>query len=229
MIGEKNNHTQKFYRAIISAVRDVLHETLIWTNEFSGSSVEVKVPAYYSMRGSYDFMLQTFKDDIPSSNRPNDLNADIIPRCNFFLNNITYAKENMRNPNVLSAINIESKENIKRLRTKLRMLPVAIKFTTSILVESEGDAINVVECITNELLPYKITNISYYDMRIDLSLNFDDTVININREVRLDSNEKIKVDFDITVNTIFPAFNQNQNDDNIRPVVFTNTITSATT
>lgn len=229
MIGEINNHSQKFYRAVVNSVKDTLHDTISWVNEFEDKSVEVKVPVYYAMRGSYDFLLQAFKDDIPSSNRKTDLNTDIIPRCNFYLSNITYAKENMRNPNVLSAVNIENKENIKRILTKLRLLPVTIKFTTAVLVESELDALNVIESMSNELLPYKITNFTYYDMRIDISLNFEDSTISINREVRLDTNEKIKVEFEITVNTIFPAFNKNQNDSSIRPVVFTNTISSATT
>lgn len=226
-IGKVDNHSNKFYRALVESVLSEMTNILTWENVFSNKIKVVNVPVYYANTGSYDFSLKAFTDDIPSSNRATQLDANTIPRCNLYLSSITVTKEDMRNPNVYSNITIEDKENLKRLHTKMRLLPIQVKFTSSILVESELDALNVIEAISNTILPYKLSYFNYHDMRIDISINLDDANINISREKSLASNEKTKVEFEFTIKTIYPAFNRNQTS-TAKQVVFTNEIHSAT-
>ena len=227
MIGEVNNHSNKFYRSMISCVIDTLTNTLKWQNIFANKTVDVEVPVYYANTVGYDFSLKAFSDDIPSSNRATSLNADSIPRCNIYLNNISVIKEEMRNPNIYSNITVEDKANLRRIRTKMRLLPIQVKFSASVLVESELDSLNVIEAMTSELLPYKISYFKYHDIRIDISLTFDDANINITREKSLSANEKTKVEFEFTIKTMYPSFNDKQKTSN-KQVVFTNKIESAT-
>ena len=80
MIGEKFNMDNVFLRDLTTCVLFNLEGQLKWTNKFTSGDVNVEVPFYYSLVGDERFLLDSFQDDIASSNRFIELNTDIIPR-----------------------------------------------------------------------------------------------------------------------------------------------------
>ena len=226
MIGEKFNYTEVFFRDLTMCLLDTLEGRVKWINNFSKGDVEVTVPFYYSLSGDERFLLDSFQDDIVSTNRFVELNSDIIPRGHITLTNWTTRSDEFRNPNIwLRDINQENK-TLKTALKKVRAIPVTANYDLTILLKTEIDTFKCSQSILNTLWLYKYMFFEYNYMNIDAFLLIpDDKNIEMVREKNLTSDNNIKMTLNLSVQTYYPAFLEDQTIEPFRTKWYNNIIT----
>lgn len=226
MIGEKFNYDEVFFRDLTLSLLDTLEGRVKWINKFSDGDVEVDVPFYYSLSGDERFLLDSFQDDIVSNNRFVELNTDQIPRGHITLTSWNVRSDEFRNPNIwLRDIQQENK-NLKSVMKKVRAIPISANYDLTILLKTEIDVFKCNQAIMNTLWLYKFLFFEYNYMNIDAFLLMpDDQSIQINREKNLQSDELIKMDLSLPVQTHYPALLEEQEIKPYRTRWFNNIIT----
>lgn len=207
MIGDKFNYDDVYFRDLTVCLLDTLEGQLKWVNRFSSGDVEVTVPLYYSLTGDERFLLDSFSDDVVSNNRLVEINTDIIPRGHITMTGFDIKSDEFANPNVWLKMVIENKEEIKKVLSRVRAIPITAKYDISILLKSEIDTFKASQSIMDTLWLYKFMYFEYNFMNIDAVMNMpDSSQITISREKNLTSDNTIKLDVSIDVHSYYPAF-----------------------
>jgi len=212
MIGKKYNFNDVFMRDLTICVLAMLEERIGWVNRFSSSTKQVDVPFFYSLTGKNDdYLLDSFVDDIPDKDRKSELNTDVIPRGHCTLKSFRTKSEEFANPNIWLRQVVENEEEIRKVLTKIRAIPITASYETTILVSSELDVFKSSESILTSLLFYEHMYFEHNFMYIDAVVTFqDDNSIEINRDVGMEGNDLIKINFNFDVQTYYPAFGEEQ-------------------
>lgn len=212
MIGKKYNFDDVFFRDLTVCTLAMLEERLGWVNRFSDGDVDVSIPVYYSMSGKNDdYLLDSFTDDISGSARKLELNSDIIPRAHATLSNWRMKGEEFANPNIFLRQVIEDSEEIRKVLTKLRAIPIVANFSCTILLGSELDTFKASEAIMNALMFYDHMYFEYNFMYIDAVATFpEENNIEILRDFSMDESDLVKMEFNFEVHTYYPAFGDRQ-------------------
>ena len=217
MIGERFNFEDVFFRDLTVCVLDTLEGEIWWTNKFSSGDREVKVPFYYSMTGDERFLLDSFSDDIVSDNRYVELNTDIIPRGHLTMTGFDIKSDEFANPNVWLRTVVENKTEIKKVLTKVRAVPISVKYDLTILLTSEIDSFKCSQAIINTLWLYRFMYFEHNYMNIDAIMILPDSnQVEIAREVNMTTDNSIKLTVSFEVHTYYPAF-RNDGTDAINP------------
>ena len=208
MIGQEFNYEEVFLRDLTICVLDTLEGRVKWVNKFTSGDVDVNVPFYYSLTGDERFLLDSFQDDVVSSNRFVELNTDQIPRGHVTLTSWQVRSDEFRNPNIWLRNVVENKEEVKSTLNKVRAIPVTATYDLSILVKTEVDVFKCSQAIMNTLWLYKFMYFEYNYMNIDaVMLQPDTSQIEITREKNLKSDGNvIKMSTTLEVQTFYPAF-----------------------
>lgn len=207
MIGDKFNYDEVFLRDLTICVLDTLEGRVGWVNRFTSGDVNVSVPFYYSMSGDDRFLLDSFTDDVVSTNRFVDMNTDIIPRGHITLSNWTIRSDEFRNPNIWLKNIIEDNLEVKKVLNKVRAIPITATYDMSILLKSEGDVFKCSQSIMNTLWLYKYMYFEHNYMNIDAFMTQPDTsTVEIVREKNLKSDNTIKITATLEVQTYYPSF-----------------------
>ena len=167
MIGEKFNMDEVFLRDLTICVLDTLEGRIKWKNRFTSGDVDVDVPFYYSLTGDDRFLLDSFTDDVVSTNRFVDLNTDQIPRGHITLSSWVIRSDEFRNPNIWLRNVIEDNVEVKRTLNKVRAIPITATYDLQILLKSEVDVFKCSQAIMNTLWLYKYMYFEYNYMNID--------------------------------------------------------------
>jgi hypothetical protein len=215
MIGERYNFEDCFFRDLTVCVLDTLEGEIRWTNRFSSGDKEVNVPFYYSMTGDERFLLDSFTDDVVSNNRYVELNTDMIPRGHLTLTGFDIRSDEFANPNVWLKMVIENKEEIRKVLTKVRAVPVSVKYDLVILLASEIDIFKCSQAIMDTLWLYRFMYFEHNFMNIDaVMLIPDSNQVEINREKNMTSDNQIKLTVSFEVQTYYPAYRKPRLDQN---------------
>jgi len=207
MIGERFNFEDVFFRDLTICVLDTLEGEIKWTNRFSSGDRTVNVPFYYSMTGDERFLLDSFHDDIVSDNRYVDLNTDIIPRGHLTLTGYDIRSEEFANPNVWLKMVVENQDEIRSILTKVRAIPITVKYDLSIHLSSEIDTFKCSQAIMDTLWLYRYMYFEHNFMNIDAVMTIPDTnSIEIIREKSFTSDNTIKLTVQFDVQTYYPSF-----------------------
>lgn len=207
MIGERFNFEDSFYRDLTVCVLDTLEGEIKWVNRFTSGDRVVNVPFYYSMTGDERFLLDSFNDDVVSNNRYTDVNTDIIPRGHITLTGFDMRSDEFANPNVWLKMVVEGREEIRRILSKVRAIPVTAKYDLQILLSSEIDVFKCSQAIMDTLWLYRFMYFEYNFLNIDAVMLVPDTkTIEIIREKNLTSDNTIKLTISFEVQTYYPAF-----------------------
>jgi hypothetical protein len=207
MVGDRFNFEDVFLRDLTVCVLDTIEGEVRWVNRFTSGDVEVKVPFYYSVTGDERFLLDSFSDDVVSDSRYVELNTDIIPRGHITMTGFTIKSDEFANPNVWLRMVVESKEEVKKLLTKVRAVPVAVNYELVILLASEIDTFKASQAIMNTLWLYRFMYFEHNFMNIDaVILMPDSNQVEISREKNLTSDNTIKLSVSFEVHTYYPAF-----------------------
>tara|TARA_R110000772_G_scaffold94317_4_gene192117 strand:+ start:166 stop:927 length:762 start_codon:yes stop_codon:yes gene_type:complete len=212
MIGKKYNFDDVFFRDLTVCTLAMLEERLGWVNRFSDGDVDVSIPVYYSLSGKNDnYLLDSFVDDIVGDDRQLELNTDIIPRAHVTLTNWRMKGEEFANPNVFLRQVVEDSEEIRKVLTKLRAIPITANYSMTILLNSELDTFKASESIMNALMFYDHMYFEYNFMYIDAVATFpEENNIEILRDFSMDEADLIKMEFNFEVQTYYPAFGEKQ-------------------
>lgn len=212
MIGKKYNFDDVFFRDLTVCTLAMLEERLGWVNRFSDGDVEVNIPVYYSLSGKNDdYLLDSFVDDVVGDARKVELNTDVIPRAHVTLSNWRMKGSEFANPNVFLRQVVEDSEEIRKVLTKLRAIPITANFTATILLNSELDTFKASEAIMNALMFYDHMYFEYNFMYIDAVATFsEESNIEIVRDFSMDESDLLKMEFTFEVQTYYPAFGERQ-------------------
>jgi len=207
MIGERFNFEDVFFRDLTICVLDTLEGEIKWVNKFSSGDRVVNVPFYYSMTGDERFLLDSFTDDVVSNSRYVDLNTDIIPRGHLTLTSYEIRADEFANPNVWLKMVVENSTEIRNMLTKVRAIPITVKYDLVMHLSSEIDTFKCSQAIMDTLWLYRYMYFEYNFMNIDAVMQIPDTnSIEINREKSLTSDNTIKLTVSFDVQTYYPAF-----------------------
>lgn len=204
---DRFNFENTFFRDLTVCVLDKLEGQLRWVNRFSSGDVPVDVPFYYSMTGDERFLLDSFQDDIASNERYVELNTDIIPRGHVTLKNFNIISDEFANPNVWLRMVVENKEEIRKVLTKVKAIPVSVKYDIEILLNSELDSFKCSQSIMDMFWLYQFMYFEYNYMNIDAVMMLpDENQIEITREKTMSSDNTIKMTISLEVKTYYPAY-----------------------
>jgi len=219
MIGKKFNYQDVFLRDLTICLLDTLEGRIQWTNRFTKGDVEVKVPIYYSLTGSEDFLLDSFQDDVVSNNRFVELNTDQIPRGHLTLTNWIIRSDEFRNPNVWLKNVVEDGLELKRELRKVKAVPITATFDLVILLKTEIDVFKCSQIIMDTMWLYKFMFFEYNYMHIDAFMQMPDTNnIEISRDKSMKSGDnEIKLTVTIEVVTYYPSFDDKQDKLQVKP------------
>jgi hypothetical protein len=207
MIGEKFNMDEVFLRDLTICVLDTLEGRIKWKNRFTSGDVDVNVPIYYSLTGDDRFLLDSFTDDVVSTNRFVELNTDQIPRGHITLTSWVIRSDEFRNPNIWLRNVVEDNVEVRRTLNKVRAIPITATYDLTILLKSEVDVFKCSQAIMNTLWLYKFMYFEHNYMNIDaIMMQPDNTGIEIAREKNLKSDNTIKITASLEVQTFYPAF-----------------------
>lgn len=207
MIGEKFNYDEAFLRDLTICVLDTLEGRVRWKNRFTSGDVDVNVPFYYSLTGDDRFLLDSFVDDVASTNRFVELNTDQIPRGHITLSSWVIRSDEFRNPNIWLRNVVEDNIEVKRTLNKVRAIPITATYDLQILLKSEVDVFKCSQAIMNTLWLYKFMYFEHNYMNIDAVMTQpDNSSIEIVREKNLKSDNTIKLTATLEVQTYYPAF-----------------------
>jgi hypothetical protein len=212
MIGKKYNYDDIFFRDLTICTLAMLEERLGWVNKFSDGNIQVDIPVYYSLSGhNSSYLLDSFVDDIVGDARKLELNTDVIPRAHCTLKSWRMKGDEFANPNVWLKQIIENEEEIRKVLTKVRAIPIEATFEASIILSSELDTFKASEIIMTALMFYKHMYFEYNFMYIDAVTTFpEENSVEINRELNMGDSDQIKLDFTFTVQTHYPAWGDEQ-------------------
>lgn len=200
------NYEDVFFRDLTACLLDTIDGQLTWVNRFSTGDIQVRVPIFYSMTGDENFLLDSFSDDIVSNSRYIEVNTSMIPRGHITLTSYSIKSDEMANPNVWLKWVREDKEEIRKILTKVRAVPLSVKFDLQIMVKSEIDAFKCQEAIMNMFWLYKYMFFEHNFMNIDAVFVVpDDSNVEIQREQNLSSENVIKITTSFEVHTYYPA------------------------
>jgi hypothetical protein len=211
MIGNKFNFEDCFMRDLTACVLDTLEGQITWVNRFSSGNVEVSVPFYYSLTGDERFLLDSFSDDIVSENRFVELNTDQIPRGHITMKGFNIDSDEFANPNVWLRMVVENEDEIRKVLTKVRAVPVTVNYDLEIVLSSEVDIFKCSQAIMDTLWLYKFMYFEYNFMNIDAVINVPDSnSIEMSRDKNLTSDNLIKMTVSFEVKTYYPAFRKDR-------------------
>jgi len=211
MIGDKFNYEDVFFRDLTVCVLDTIEGQINWVNRFTTGDVYVQVPFYYSMSGDERFLLDSFQDDIVSTNRFVELNTDQIPRGHLTLTGFNVNSDQFANPNIWLKMVVEDDVEVRKVLGKVRALPVTANYSLSILLSSEVDVFKCNQAIMDTLWLYKYMYFEHNFMNIDAVMIIPDSnSVEIQREKNLTSDNLIKLTLDFEVQTYYPALRRDR-------------------
>lgn len=218
MIGDRFNFEDVFFRDLTICVLDTLEGEVWWTNRFTNVDVEVKVPFYYSMTGDERFLIDSFSDDVVSDNRYVELNTDKIPRGHLTMTGFDIKSDEFANPNVWLKVVVDDKEEVRKMLTKVRAVPISVKYDLSIILASEIDSFKCSQAIMNTLWLYRYMYFEHNFMNIDAIMSMPDTnQVEISREKNMTSDNAIKLTVSFEVHTFYPAFRNDAKNNFVDP------------
>ncbi|CAG7580310.1 MAG: hypothetical protein SLAVMIC_00351 [uncultured marine phage] len=209
-INEKFNWDDVFMRDLTVCVLATMEDKIRWTNVFESGPKDVNCKIYYSLTGSEDYLMDSFVDDIASTNRFVELNTDAYPRGHITMTGWNIRGDEFANPNVWLKMVVENQEEIKNVIAKVRALPISAQYELSILVNSEIDTFKASQAIMNTMWMYKYMYFEHNFMNIDAVIVVpDDQQVEITREHNLNSQSEIKLTLTFEIQSYYPAFNEN--------------------
>lgn len=211
MIGERFNFEDVFFRDLTVCVLDTLEGQVKWVNRFTSGDRFVNVPFYYSLTGDERFLLDSFSDDIVSENRFIELNTDIIPRGHLTMTGFNIKSDEFANPNVWLRMVVENQDEIRKVLTRVRAIPITVNYELEITLSNEVDTFKCSQALMDTMWIYKYMYFEHNFMNIDAVILMPDTnSIEMSREKNLSNDNNIKLKCTFTVETYYPSFRRDR-------------------
>lgn len=206
------DYDNQFFRMVTISLANTISKQIRWinrfepTDEFPTGKIRVFVPFYTSLTGEERFCLDAFSDDI--LDKRVILNTDQFQRGDIVLMSIASRSDEFANPNQYLSKNCIINDNLKRVVSKVKAVPMTINYDIEIQLATENEVDKCSQKILDLLYNYFFFNFDYYGLKIDAILTLpDDKTIEIPREITdLTSDRKRKIKFPLTIRTYYPIF-----------------------
>ena len=210
-LSQKYNNEDILMRAVIAGILDILNNevkyTQVWGNETEDIE-EIKIPWFYNQSGDERFMQDFYThyaECLPP--RPVDGNFDMIPR-----GIITYTGSQIDSARITSRYvqgnYVKEKDGkLEGYVSYLYSMPLNVTFDAEIWLDTQITALKV-EQELREVLYKNITFYVYYKgMRVGCTAGFpEQNSIQKNIQYSFESDNRIKLTFQIAVETYQPVF-----------------------
>lgn len=196
-------------RAIIAGMLDILNNGIKYNQVWSNEDIEeVDVPWFYNMSGDERFM-QDFYTHYAACNfpKPVDGNFDRIPRGVITYTGSTIDATRITNRFVQGRYVKEVDGNLNSFVSFLYSIPLTISFDCELWLDTQVTALKVEQAIREVFYKTKTFYVYYKGMRLGATAGFsEDITIDKLIEYSFEEDNRIKITFNIEVETYQPVF-----------------------
>lgn len=206
---QKYNNEDILVRAVIAGILNILNNKITYQQVWSNEDIEtIAVPWFYNMSGDERFMQDFYTHYahcLPP--KPVDGNFDMIPR-----GVITYTGSSIDSGRITSryvqgTYMKEIDGQLQTMRSFLYSIPLDINFDCEMWIDTQITSLKVEQAI-RELFYKTVTFYVYYKgMRLGCTVGFpEDITLTKNIQYSFESDNKIKLNFNLRVEAYQPVF-----------------------
>lgn len=204
-IGQQFNYDNVYYRMVSVALAKLLNRRIRWINYFTDEKKCVSIPIYLRMFGSERFLLDSFVDDIVDKRV--ELDTGPFQRGVISLTSFASVSDEFANPNIYIAKECKIRNELKRIITKVKQVPMRMNFDVEIRLDDAREVYICMEKITNILFNYFFFEMDYYGLNIPLVLQLpDDKTVEIPTEGDFTSDKNKTIKFSLEVRGYYPIW-----------------------
>lgn len=204
-IGHQFNYDNVYFRMVIVALAKTLNKSIRWINYFSDEKRCVTVAITNRMLGKERFLLDSFVDDITDTRVEG--NTDMIPRGIISLTSFAPVGDEFSNPNIYIPKQTKIHNELKRIITKVKAVPMKFNFDVEIRLDDARDVYVCSEKINNLFFNYYFFSMDYYGLNIPLVLELpDDKTVELPTEADMSSDKTVSIKFPLSVRGNYPIW-----------------------
>jgi hypothetical protein len=204
-IGHQFNYDNVYFRMVTVALAKTINKSIRWINYFGDEKRCITVPITNRMFGQERFLLDSFVDDITDTRV--ELNTDMVPRGVLSLTSFSPVSDEFANPNIYIPKETKIHDELKRIVTKVKAVPMKFSFDVEIHLDNVRDVYMCSEKINYLLFNYYFFSMDYFGMNIPLVLELpDDKTVEIPTEGDLTSDKKKTIKFSLSVRGNYPIW-----------------------
>lgn len=209
---QRYNNENILIRAIIAGLLDVLNNNIkynqVWGNDTQEDIEQISVPWFFNQAGDERFM-QDFYTHYAGCMppRPVDGNFDMIPRGTLSYTGSAISAERITSRYVQGRYVKEIDGKLEGFVSYLYSIPLTVNFDCNLWVDTYTTALKIEQEI-REVFYKNVTFYVYYKgLRIGSRVGFpEQTTVNKNFQYSFESENKIKMDFSLEVESYQPVF-----------------------
>lgn len=195
------NNDDVFIRCVNLGVVKTFTNKITWTNRFSSGDVNVVVPAYFSMAGDDQFLMDAFVDDYPGE-RP-EMNVDQVQRIHLYPTSYSIQSAEMTNPNTYIGRTIETDTELKKVFSRNKLLPISINYAIKLRASSELELYRMWDGVIDNIVLYKRIDFFFRGVPVYGWLTMpDDVEIKFPREIELKSDSTKEITLQAQLKTV---------------------------
>lgn len=205
------NNENIISRAVVAGMLNVLNNTISYNQVWSNDEVEqINVPWFYNQSGDERFMQDFYTHyaacDFP---KPVDGNFDVVPRGMITYTGSSIDAQRITNRFVKGRYVKEINGQLESYVSFLYSIPLTVKFDCEVWLDNQITALKIEQAI-RELFYKTVTFYVYYKgMRLGCTSGFsEDNMIDKLIKYSFEVDKRIKLTFNIEVETYQPVFDQ---------------------
>jgi len=205
----KYNNENILIRAVLAGLLDIMNNQIKYTQVWGDDDVEtISVPWFYNQSGDERFMQDFYThyaECMPP--RPVDGNFDMIPRGVLTYTGSTIAAQRITSRYVQGRYVKEVDGQLESYVSYLYSIPLSVRIDCEMWIDRHITALKIEQEI-REVFYKTITFYTYYKgLRIGSTVGFpEDITIDKNIQYSFEADNKIKVNFQLEVETYQPVF-----------------------
>lgn len=202
---KEKDYDNQFFRMVTISLAKTMSKQIRWINRFEDKNIRVFLPFYTSLTGDERFCLDAFVDDIIDVRL--QMNTDQLQRGTITFNGISSKGDELANPNQYLSKKVNINNKLKKVISKVKAVPISLTFDIEIHLATSNEVDKVSQKLLDMFFNYYFYNFDYYGLRIDAFFGLpDDKAIEIPREIKMDSDRKKTLKFNLEVKTFYPIF-----------------------
>lgn len=208
----KYNTDDVLIRAVIVGLINSLNEKVSFRNVVSDTeSTLVKVPFFYNFSGDERFMQDYFVQWSDCTPALIEGNYDPIPRGSLVMTGFNILNANLTSRFVRGNFVREEEGELARYNSYLNSIPISLTFGVELLVDTQIDAFKVTQSIVQFLYKTLTFRVNFGGVVVPSQAGFSENYdIQKLFEYTYGDDSRIRIKFDLEVETYFPIFDPKQ-------------------
>jgi len=204
-IGHQWNYDNVYFRMITVALAKTMNRAIRWIDYFKDEKRCITVPMTNKMFGQERFLLDSFVDDI--TDQRVELNTDQIPRGIISLTSWAPVSDEFANPNIYIPKETKIHNELKRIVTKVKAVPMKMNFDVEICLDNARDVYLCSEKLVYLYFNYYFFSMDYFGMNIPIVLEMpDDQNVEMPTEGDLTSDKIKSIKFPLSIRSNYPIW-----------------------